>query len=406
MSRSKRTIAIATARRLAITRQRLTGLRPKPDAKGILQIVQDLGCLQLDPINAVAHSHLLVLWSRLGAFDRAVLDRLLWRDRQLFEYWAHAASIVPTSDFAFHLPLMLAYRDPAHPKGRDVHSWMEEHRAMRDRILAGLRERGPLRPKDFEDDTATEWWGPGWTSGRVVNRMLDVLWAQGYIAVAKRVSMLRLWDLAERCFPEMMRQPLLAERDYSRLAVQRSLRALGVGRVGHIREHFVRHRYPDLAGTVRDLVAENILVPVAVADGGTALPGEWLIHADDLPLVEALEDGAWQPRTTLLSPFDNLICDRARTELLFDFFYRVEIYVPPAKRQFGYYVLPILHGDRLIGRIDPVFERKAGWLRIRSIHLESGGKPTREIQRGIDKAVADLASFIGASEIAWPETGW
>src|SRR5262249_16508234 len=155
------------------------------------------------------------------------------------------------------------------------------------------------------------------------------------------------------------------EREVVVRAAQRSLRALGVARVPHIQGHFLRGRYPGLTGVLAELEAAGRIVRVHVLDGdGRRRPGPWFVHPDDLPLRAPLASGDWPPRTTLLSPFDTLICDRARTRALFDFDFRVEIYTPPAQRQYGYYVMPILHGDRLIGRIDPQFDRRQKRLTI------------------------------------------
>ncbi len=398
-----RTITLATARRLAITRQRLAGPRPAPDAAGILALIQDLGCVQLDPISAVARSHLLVLWSRVGPFDPAVLDRMLYHDRQLFEYWAHAASIVPAADFPLHRLLMEQYRSPETPQGSDTAEWIAAHDETRRHILDELRARGPLMPKHFEDDSTTGWWSKGWTAGRTVNRMLDALWTQGHVMVAGRAGNARLWDLTERCFPAWAGEPPLTPREMTRQAAERAVRSLGVAQAAHIRRHFLRGRYVDLPVVVRDLVAEGRLVPVRIAGEGAALPGPWYCHASDLALLDAIEAGDWQPRAALLSPFDNLICDRARTELLFDFDYRIEIYVPPRQRRYGYYVLPLLYGDRLIGRIDPLFDRKRGRLIVNRVYWEPGVALTAEIAVAVATELASLARFVGAGAIDLPD---
>jgi hypothetical protein len=162
--------------------------------------------------------------------------------------------------------------------------------------------------------------------------------------------------------------------------------------------------YPQLTAVLNQLVKEEILIPVTVEE----MSDDYYLHADDLPLVRQLQNGAWQPRTTLLSPFDNLICDRDRTEALWDFFFRIEIYVPAAKREYGYYVLPILHGDKLIGRIDPKMDRKTKTLHIYNVYMEDGAPKNKKTVKGIGDAVQSLANFLGAKQIEWgnvPE-GW
>ena len=396
-----RTITPATARRLAIARQRLAGPRPAPDAAGLMEVFRDLGCVQLDPISVVARSHQLVLWSRVGTFDLAHLETLVWQERRIFEYWAHAASLVLMDDYPLHAVRMQAYRQGAH--AGDTSPWLVENAGLRAHILAELAARGPLGSGAFEDRSQTAWYSSGWTSGRTVSQMLQIMWCRGEILVSSRKGTVRLWDLAERVVPSGIARDPLPEREATRLAAQRSLRALGVARVGHIRQHFVRGRYPDLPIVVRELHDAGTIQHVRIVEDGTAWPDAWYIHADDLPLLDAIEAGAWPPRTVLLSPFDNLICDRARTEQLFGFAFRTQIYVPKTTRAYGYYLMPILHGDRLIGRIDPRLDRKAKRLIVNAIHFEPGIEVTKQIQKAVEATIADLASFAGAREVALPE---
>jgi uncharacterized protein len=406
-----RMITPTTARRMAITRQRLAGERPASDSGGMLDLVRDLGCLQLDPISAVAPSHLLVLWSRLGGYDPATLDALLWEERQLFEYWAHCASIVLTEDYQLHQPRMAGYVLNGASQ-TVVHEWMAENAELRDHILSQLRERGPLLSREIEDLAVSDWQSTGWNSGRNVTRMLHFLWSAGEIMVAgrPRAGGQKLWDISERCLPDGKPAPL-PDTEVVRIAAERALRALGVARIADIRQHFIRSRYPGLPAVLKDLAAEGRIVPVAIGENGTAWKGDWYVHAEDLPLLNRLADehADWGARTTLLSPFDNLICDRARTELLWDYEFRIEIYVPKEKRRWGYYVLPILHGDRLIGRIDPTMDRKHGILTINAIYAEPDAPDTASTGQAIRGAIDDLATFLGARDVEyaseWPQ-GW
>jgi uncharacterized protein len=392
-----RTITPVTARRLAIARQRLAGPRPKSDAAGLLDVFRDLGCVQLDPISVVARSHQLVLWSRVGAFAPAQLETLLWRERRIFEYWAHAASLVLMDDFPLHAVRMQAYRQ----SGASV--WLAENAVLHAHILAELAAHGPLGSSAFEDRSQTAWYSSGWTSGRTVSQMLQALWVRGEILVSARKGATRLWDLAERVVPPGIEREPMPVRDATRLAATRSLRALGVARMSHIRQHFVRGRYPDLPAVLGEMHNEGVIHRIQIMEDGNAWPDTWYIHADDLGLLDAIESGAWQPRTVLLSPFDNLICDRARTEQMFGFAFRTQIYVPKTTRAYGYYLMPILYGDRLIGRIDPRLDRKAQRLIINAIHYEPGIKATKPIQNAVAAIIADLATFVGAKDIALPE---
>jgi len=404
---SNLTLSPTLARRLAITRQRLAGPRPQPDAAGILEIVRALGCLQLDPISAVARSHLLVLWSRLGQYDPAHLGTLLWQERQLFEYWAHAASIVLTDDFPFHQARMRQWPDGNTAWSQRVRAWLAKNESFRQYILQRLDQQGPLQASQFEDKTVTEWESGGWTSNQNIRQMLNFLWMQGQITVAMRSGQARQWDLIERCLPDGIADRTLTEPDVVYHAAQRSLRALGVARPEHIKNHFIRDRYPNLTDVLGLLENERRIVQVEVCDKGQehTWPGPWYVHVDDLPLLDQLatDAGAWAPQTTLLSPFDNLICDRTRTEMLFDFKYRTEIYVPKAKRQYGYYVMPVLHGDRLIGRIDPKMDRRQTRLMINAVYLEPDAPTSQEVALAVVGAINELALFLGAQEVVYDE---
>ena len=409
MTAPVRTLTPTLARRLAITRQRLAGPPPARDAAGILDVVRHLGCLQLDPIAVVARSHQLVLWSRLGAYDLDDLDTLLWRERKLFEYWAHCASIVLTEDYPIHQVQMRKSRAGSSNWATRVRDWIAANQELHDYILEELCTKGPRMSSQFEDQAEEHWESSGWTAGRNVSRMLDFLWIRGQITVAGRAGIQKVWDLTERHLPDAVTLPELPEQEAVRVAVQKSLRALGVGRRADINVHYTRGNYPRLPAVLAELEAEGRIAQVAVRDGDRAWPGPWYIHVDDLPLLDRLAAGDWTPRTTLLSPFDNLICDRARTELLFDFNFRIEIYVPQAKRQYGYYVLPILHGDRLIGRIDPRMDRKQGRLTVNAVYAEPDAPMTDETARAVAGAVGDLAAFLGARDIAYTERvpdGW
>lgn len=405
-----RTISLDTARRLFIQRQRLNDLQPVNDAAGILNIVRDLGCLQLDPISAVARSHQLVVRSRVGNYDLAALDQLLWADRSLFEYWAHMASIVLTEDYPFHHLLMRTYlrgQPPTAWRQRTV-QWVTTNQKLQRHILRELKRHGPLPARVFENPNEGEagWYSSGWTSGRDVSQMLDYLWTTGKIMVAGRSGLQKLWDVSERCLPEWTPRARLSEKEVVRRAAQKALRALGVATPQQITQHFTRKRYPHLQERLHELAADGVIERIHVADD----KGQWFIHAEDVPLLDRIEAGdiAFE-RTTLLSPFDNLICDRARTARSFNFDFTMEIYVPAHKRQYGYYVLPILHGDQLIGRIDPKFDREHNRLHIHAVHAEKDAPRNRKTGRAIREEIEDLATFLGASEIHYTHlvpTGW
>jgi uncharacterized protein YcaQ len=297
-------------------------------ATGVLQTVRRLGFLQIDPISTVAPPQRLVLWSRLGPYDPGELDRLLWKERKLFEW---SAFIWPIEDFPLIRARMRRRRGTYTYEKRGT-EFLRTNARFKRHLLRELETRGPLPSREIEADLMVsrdphDWWG-----SRKVSLMLELLEGRGVVAVAGRQGKQRLWDLAERWYPEAESIPWPEAR---RQLDEKRRRSLGV-------------RYEE---------------------------GEWHAHPD-------AEDGPVPKRVTFLSPFDRLIHDRDRAEALWDYRYRLEMYVPKAKREYGYYVLPILRGDRLIGRIDPVLD----W--------EPGVKPV-----SLRRPLRDLAKFIGADSI-------
>ena len=368
-----------------------------------MEVVRDLGCLQLDPIAVVARSHLLVLAARLGPFDPGILDRLLWQDRALFEYWAHRASIVLTEDYPIHNHLMRMYGSGPLRRHERLRRWLEANDALRRRILREIRAHGPVRSRDLAGTGSVDWVSKGWTGGRNVSQMLDYLWTKGTIAVAGRRGLEKLWDMAERWYPEWTPRERLTPRQVTERAAPRSLRALGVATPKQISTHFIPGRYTGLATVLERLRARGAIVPVRVMDDGTEVKGQWLLHAADLDLVDLLERGeGWEPGAALLSPFDNLIWERERAGMLFGFEFRMEIYVPKAQRRFGYYTMPILHGDRVVGIADPVMDQSAETLRINALHLLPDAPKGRATKVAVDRAVDELGTFLGAARVVRP----
>lgn len=386
-------LSLQDARRLAIVKQHLDGgKRPS-----LLNLIRDLGCLQLDPISHIAPTHELVLWSRLGNFDHAELDRLRWVERSLFEYWAHAASIVLTEEFPIHDWKMRQVLK--RPNFDNLLKENPELVPLRERILAQLKKEKAVFSRHIEEETQDPNWDGRWHSARYTPRLLSAMWDRGETAVVGREGKQRQWGLLDEFLPDWTPREMWTDEQVCRHAIQRSLMALGVATVPQIKKHYTRRRYPKMTAVLKKLLKEEVLFPAQIEGESEPLAGEWLIHAENLPILEAIQKGQWQPKTTLLSPFDNLICDRDRTELLWNFYFRIEIYVPKVKRQFGYYVLPILHGDRLIGRVDSKFDRKRNTYQVHQIYAEPGAPEGEGVVTAVTQTLHHLANFLGAEQL-------
>jgi uncharacterized protein YcaQ len=291
-------------------------------------------------------------------------------------------------------------RDDGSAWNRRRLDWMAANAKLKRSVLAQVRRDGPVLARRISGGlTGESWRSSGWTNERNVDRMLGFLWASGRVMVAGREGIQKRWDLTERVLPADAPRERLSDLEVTRRAVDRSLRGLGIGTAKHIRSHFTRDRYPELKRVLAEFERTGRIHRVVVRHDGAPMPGTWYVHGDDMPLLERIESGRWEPRATMLSPFDNLIADRARAELLFDLSYRMEIYVPKAKRRFGYYTMPVLDGDRFVALVDPAMDRANGRLLVRAVHAAPETKPTAEVWCSVAGAVGDLAASLGATEI-------
>jgi uncharacterized protein YcaQ len=399
LSLAPRTVSLRDARRLALHAQGLASAPPRgAGPAAVAAVVERIGCLQLDPVSAVARSPLLVLFARLGPVRDTALERAAYEQRTLFDAWAHEASLVATADLPLHLWAMRSYLDSPSPRAARARAFLAANTGFCDELVDELRSRGPLRARELEDRSAEPWRHGWWTdeiSGRqTIARLLHLLWVTGRIGVGHRVAGERVWDVFDRCVPPgaAAGAVVLDDDAAERAAVLRAVRMLGVARQGHVRAHFLRRRYARLPETLAALTAAGALEPVRVQ----GLRGDWFAAAEALERLAELAPGA---RTVALSPFDNLLCDRARTAELFGFDHRLEIYVPADKRRWGYYVLPILHRERLVARADAVLDRDAGLLRVNALYHEPGVRWTPALERAIGGALERLAAWRGAEGV-------
>jgi len=386
-----RTLSIDTARKLAVYKQ---GLHRRPkvaDRAALLETIRRIGLLQMDTVSVVARSHYLVMLSRVGPYDRADLDALLYPDRSLFEGWGHAACLIPIEDYEVFRPTMLARRE------RPPQAWVERRlgddpQGILDAVLQEVRERGPLASRDFEDtrDERGTWWD--WKPAKTA---LELLFAQGYLMVDRREGFQKFYDLAERVLPASAGPSTNTMADYRRWATLRGVGIMGVATAPHVSDYY-RLNKPATRARLKALAEEGAVLPVGVEGWKEAA----YLDPAELRLVEQIEAGAHEPTlTTLLSPFDNLIWDRTRVSDIFGFEYRAEMYTPAAKREYGYYVLPILHRGRLVGRLDPKADRKAKIMRVRAIYLEPELAVTGELVADVAGALREFSAFHGSEQL-------
>jgi uncharacterized protein YcaQ len=360
-------------------------------------MIRTLGAVQLDSISVVARSHETVLWSRLGQFDTRMVGELYHPDLLVTEYWAHAAAIVPVELLPQFRRRMAHYKDPS----SDLYARWAPDVAVNELVLATIRERGPLPSRAFERPegprpAAWSWWG-----GKPAKKALDYLWTCGDLAVVKREGFQRVYDLMERQFPGLADQELPTIEEERRAFVTRALSAMGVGTARWVADYFRtggQYHVPlrDVVAELRALDCEGLAVPVTLPNGAVRA---W-IDPVMLPLLSDIRAGKVPAiRTTLLSPFDNLIWFRERTLTLFDFDYRLESYTPAPKRRYGYYTLPILHQGSIVGRLDPSYDRKRRMLTVKALHLEPGVAVTRELAADLSEALQKYSVFLGGGEV-------
>lgn len=404
------TVPASAVAHLFLRRQHLDRPRGQSlSAPRLRRFVEDVGGLQIDSVNIIERGHYLTAWSRFGEYDRAELDRLIYRRRILFEYWAHAACFVPRGDFRSWRRAMLDHPSVS-PRWMQ---WAARSRRLLRAVEDSVRENGPAGSSDFEHTPRS---AGGWWNWKPAAHALHFLWMSGRLMVHSRLNFERRLDLLERIFPGEAALQTLDAKEFWRWHVRRSLHAMGAATEMDLRAYLT---FPRLSAERRRSVLHSMLrsgevVELSVMDRhGRAHPGWYALPED----VAALQKQVRRPRrprgTTLLSPFDSFLWHRDRVKRLFGFDYRIEIYVPAPKRKFGYYCLPILHDGSLIGRVDAKNHRASKRLEIIGVHLEpwlekrgaAGEGPwdaavdPEAALAGLGESIHSLRRFTGATRV-------
>jgi len=364
------------------------GSTPERPAKkeDVLEAVRRMGVLQIDSISVVARSPYLVLWSRLGAYDPIWLDELLAEGR-IFEYWSHAACFIPIEDYGLYRRLMLDKTDK-------TRTWMESHPDALEHVMKRVREGGPVRSAEF---ARTDGKAGGWWEWKPEKRALEHLFAAGELMISHRENFHRVYDLRESVLANALPawEDALAptEQEVRRTLALKAVRALGVAMARWVPDYF-RTPKRGAASLLEELADEGSLLRASIEDEPA------YVHPDNAGQAEEILSGASRSSvTTLLSPFDPVVWDRARALELFDFDYKIEVYTPAAKRRYGYYSLPILHDGALVGRLDAKAHRKQGTFEVRAVHLEPGVPVSGELVAAVAGALRDCAAWHGTPDV-------
>ena len=376
------TVSTTAVRRLAVAAQGYTSRYRRVGAASVEAAIRSLSCVQLDSISTVERSHRIALASRAGDYPRDAVSHLLAKGR-IFEYWAHEACLLPIESW----PL---FRRAMENGGRgwygNVNNVSTAHPHLAHEILAEIKERGPLASRHFEGAA-----GGGMWNWKPAKAMLERLWNHGELVISGRQGFQRVYDLAERVIPRpQLEAPVPSEAEVLRTFAEQAVRARGVLTEAGVKEHWrLRGGVARIRPAVDELVEEGRLRRLRVGDGG----------ADVLVAADAELDLSAPRAAVLLSPFDNLLWDRPFARRILGFDHLIEVYKPAPQRQYGYYVLPLLRGDRIVGRADLKSERKEGRLVVRAFHREDGVRASSALDDALDRALARLARSIGLEEV-------
>lgn len=381
-------ISKSQARKIAVN----ASWKPEGNGRGkqaTLQTVQHLGYVQIDTISVIERAHHHVFWSRQGDYKPDYLNTLLAEDRAVFEHWAHAAAYIPIEDYRYYIPKMEGFRKP--PTGKRRREVYNSVQPLFKTILKRIRDEGGLASKDFKqvrERTSEGWWD--WKPAKVA---LEYLYLRGDLMVSARRNFQRVYDLAERVLPADLPATQPSPKECAEFQIRRSLNAMGIARESEMAKHIQVCDRKDLKNNLKEQVESGDLLEVGIRE----VDGEvYYAHPETLDRLSSLKS----PRQVrIVSPFDNLVIQRERMSLLFDFDYTIECYVPAPKRKYGYFVCPVLWGPNLVARIDMKADRKSKQLLVNHLHGEPGLKSGKRFDSLLSKALESFAVFNGCAVV-------
>jgi len=380
--------SLKKARRCAINAQLLDARINKSSAKeAVAQTIEKLGYIQIDTIAVIQRAHHHTLWTRLPRYSENSLHELQSIDRRIFEYWGHAASCLPMTDYRFYLPRMRRFADP-HSKWEKQR--LEKYGHLMEPVLERIKNEGPLGSRDFvppNDRKKGTWWD--WRPTKVA---LELLFWQGKLMITERRNFQRIYDLTERVLPPGTDTTMPDDRELGRFLVRRALGACGIAQEKEIREHIHAAEKSIVADALEEMLDSGEITAVTINEKPDKSYYMLTNMIDKTPRSTA-------SKLHLLSPFDNFIIQRERIKTLFDFDYSLECYVPAGKRKHGYFVLPIFCGDKFAGRLDPKADRKNKTLIIRQLKFEPDYKISDKFLELLGRKLCDFAEFNGCENI-------
>jgi len=376
-----------------IEKQRITQFPESNNKKTVVDTINRLGCLQIDTISVIERAHYLTLWSRLGAYDKTHLDESAYKDKKLFEYWAHAACFVPYEDYRFYLHAMKVRQDEM--KARFVKRTGKDAEVL-DQVLARIKNEGPLSSKDFDGPKRNG----GWWNRKTEKVAMDYMYGAGILMVSDRRSFQRYYDLSENVLPSWVDVEVPSDDDRTEFFIRKTLQCLGAIKPIDVRKYY--HHHSVKLGLTSKQLEERLKELYGVS--GFKVEGDKNKHYcldEDVGRLQTIDGDFGFDEVRLLIYFDNLMWNRERVQHLFGFESKLEIYLPKDQRVYGYYHLPVLYGDQLVARIEPKMDRNEKKLIIRGYWTEPGFKETDEYREKLDRNLDDFAAFHGAEMIEW-----
>ncbi len=371
----------AEARRIILHSQHLSAGHPVRDKKGLLNVIENLGYVQIDTLSVIARAHHHTLWSRMQNYEESMLHQLLAK-KKIFEYWGHAASYLPISEYPYSL-----LRKKLYASGK-VHWFREDNPKMKKLVLDRIRSEGPLQSKDFEHIRKQT---GAWYEWKPAKRALEQLFMEGKLMVSERRNFQKVYDLAERVYPEGDGMKLPSEKEYCEHLLFQNVKSNGLVLASEV-SYLKSYAREGVSKAIKRLLKSGMLEEISVEGIGT-------YYGSAESIVQSVSAPFHEERVHLLTPFDNVVIQRKRLQTLFGFDFIIECYVPQAKRKFGYYCLPVLFGDKFVARFDPKADRSSGIFYIQNWHPEKGWKMNAGFATGFAEKVKALAKFSGCDKV-------